>query len=101
MSSISLPMLAQIQVWWLYLPAPAAVFMFCFGACVGSLLNVVIYRLPQGMSITTPPSRCPTCGATLRFFREILPILGWFFVRGRCRYCGVKISPQYMIIELL
>lgn len=101
MSLSPFPLLAQIQVWWLYQHAPAAVFMFCFGACVGSFLNVVIYRLPLGMSITTPPSRCPTCGANLRFFRENLPILGWFLVRGRCRYCGVKISPQYMIVELL
>jgi leader peptidase (prepilin peptidase) / N-methyltransferase len=80
---------------------PTVLFIFCFGACVGSFLNVVIYRLPAGMSVISPPSRCPTCGAHLRFFRENLPILGWFLVRGRCRYCGVKISPQYMIIELL
>jgi leader peptidase (prepilin peptidase)/N-methyltransferase len=79
----------------------ACAFVFCFGACVGSFLNVVIYRLPAGMSVISPPSRCPTCGAHLRFFRENLPILGWLMVRGRCRYCGVKVSPQYMIIELL
>ena len=77
------------------------VFVFCFGACVGSFLNVVIYRLPMGMSVTTPPSRCPTCGARLRFFSENLPIVGWLLLRGKCRYCGVKISPQYMTIELL
>src|SRR5205823_8216736 len=61
----------------------------------------VIYRLPVGMSVIEPPSRCMTCGARLRFFRENIPIVGWFAVRGKCRYCGVKISPQYMIIELL
>jgi len=77
------------------------IFVFCFGACVGSFLNVVIYRLPAGMSVSTPPSRCPTCGALLRFGRENLPILGWFMVRGKCRYCGVKVSAEYMIIELL
>lgn len=81
--------------------APAMVFIFCFGACVGSFLNVVIYRLPAGMSVINPPSRCPTCGANLRFFRENLPILGWFMVRGKCRYCGVRISPQYMIVEIM
>ncbi len=80
---------------------PSAIFVFCFGACVGSFVNVVNYRLPAGMSIATPPSRCPTCGARLRFFRENLPILGWLLVRGRCRYCGVKISAEYMVIELL
>jgi leader peptidase (prepilin peptidase)/N-methyltransferase len=95
--------LAQSPAWWsLHLPTViACAFVFCFGACVGSFLNVVIYRLPAGMSVISPPSRCPTCGAHLRFFRENLPILGWFLVRGKCRYCGVKISPQYMIIELL
>lgn len=77
------------------------VFIFCFGACVGSFLNVVIYRLPAGMSVINPPSRCPTCGANLKFFRENLPILGWFMVKGKCRYCGAKISPQYMIIEIM
>ena len=86
---------------WFYLHVPTAVFVFCFGACVGSFLNVVVYRLPLGMSVTTPPSRCPTCGALLKFFRENLPIVGWFIVRGKCRYCGVRISPQYMVIELL
>lgn len=80
---------------------PAIAFIFCFGACVGSFLNVVIYRLPAGMSVINPPSRCPTCGAHLKFFRENLPIVGWFMVRGKCRYCGVKISPQYMIIEIM
>lgn len=94
-------LLAQQYTYWMYLHVPAMVFIFCFGACVGSFLNVVIYRLPAGMSVTTPPSRCPTCGARLRFFRENLPILGYFLVRGKCRYCGVKISPQYAIIELL
>ena len=80
---------------------PTAVFIFCFGACVGSFLNVVIYRLPAGMSVVSPPSRCPTCGARLKFFRDNLPILGWFLIRGKCRYCGVRVSPQYMVIELL
>lgn len=80
---------------------PTLVFVFCFGACVGSFINVVIYRLPAGMSVVSPPSRCPTCGARLKFFPENLPILGWFILRGHCKHCEVKISPQYMIIELL
>jgi leader peptidase (prepilin peptidase)/N-methyltransferase len=86
---------------WVMQHVPVAVFVFCFGACVGSFLYVVIYRLPQGMSVTSPPSRCPTCGARLRFFRENIPIVGWIFLRGKCRYCGVRISPQYMVIELI
>ncbi|UCD73919.1 MAG: prepilin peptidase [Phycisphaerales bacterium] len=94
-------LLAQNQTIWALYHVPILVFLFMFGACVGSFLNVVIYRLPEGMSVISPPSRCPTCGAKLRFFRENLPILGWFMLRGRCRFCGVKISPQYMIIETL
>lgn len=90
----------QNMIAWLQ-HAPVAVFVFCVGACVGSFVNVVIYRLPSGMSVISPPSRCPTCGARLRFFRENLPILGWFMVRGRCRYCHGPVSAQYMLIELL
>jgi len=92
--------LAQVSPRLLY-HLPIAVFVFCFGACVGSFINVVIYRLPAGMSVISPPSRCPTCGARLRFFRENLPILGWFMIRGKCRYCGDRVSPQYMVIEVL
>jgi leader peptidase (prepilin peptidase)/N-methyltransferase len=75
------------------------VFIFAFGGIVGSFINVVIYRLPAGMSVITPSSRCPTCGARLSWW-ENTPILGWLLVRGRCRHCGVPISPQYMLVEL-
>lgn len=92
---------AQNSLIWVYSHVPGLIFVFCLGACVGSFVNVVIYRLPAGMSVISPPSRCPTCGARLRFFSENLPILGYFLVKGKCRYCGVKISAQYMIIELL
>ena len=93
-------LLAQSKAIWALQHVPAMVFVFCFGACVGSFLNVVAYRLPAGMSVIAPPSRCPTCGARLKFFSENLPILGWLFIRGKCRYCGVRVSPQYMIVEL-
>ncbi len=86
-----------ITPWWMY-HLPAYIFIFCFGACVGSFLNVIIYRLPAGMSVITPPSRCPTCGARLAW-HDNLPILGWFLLRGKCRRCGVGISAQYAIIE--
>jgi leader peptidase (prepilin peptidase)/N-methyltransferase len=92
--------LAAIPLWMLQ-HLPACVFVFCFGACVGSFLNVVIYRLPAGMSVISPPSRCPTCGARLKFIRENIPIIGWFMIRGKCRYCGVRVSAQYMIVELM
>ena len=92
--------LAQsIPVWKLYQHVPVLVFIFAFGAIVGSFINVVIYRLPAGMSVITPSSRCPTCGARLSWW-ENTPILGWLLVRGRCRHCGVAISPQYMLVEL-
>src|SRR5688572_16956781 len=90
-----------MPMWWWLQHLPLALFVFCFGACVGSFINVVIYRLPAGMSVISPPSRCPICGARLKFFHENLPILGYFFVRGKCRYCKAPISAQYMIIELL
>jgi len=73
-------------------------FIFAFGACVGSLVNVLVYRLPLGLSVVTPPSRCPACNTPLTF-RENIPILGWLILRGRCRYCSVKISPEYPIVE--
>jgi leader peptidase (prepilin peptidase)/N-methyltransferase len=93
-------MLAQlIPTWKMYQYVPVAVFVFAFGAIVGSFINVVIYRLPAGMSVITPPSRCPTCGTRLSWW-ENMPILGWLLVRGRCRRCRAAISPQYMLVEL-
>jgi leader peptidase (prepilin peptidase)/N-methyltransferase len=83
--------------------APALVgafFAFCFGACVGSFLNVLVWRLPTGQSVVTPPSRCPKCGHRLTW-RENLPIIGWLLLRGRCKACRSAISPAYPIIEVL
>lgn len=76
----------------------SCLFLFAFGACVGSFLNVVVYRIPAGLSVVTPPSRCPTCGGRLTW-RENLPVLGWLLLRGRCRFCQQPISIQYPIIE--
>jgi leader peptidase (prepilin peptidase)/N-methyltransferase len=78
--------------------AVSAAFLFAFGACVGSFLNVVAYRLPASLSVIHPPSRCPTCGGLLAW-RDNLPILGWLFLRGKCRHCREPISPQYPIVE--
>ncbi|MCC5787908.1 MAG: A24 family peptidase [Phycisphaerales bacterium] len=74
-------------------------FMFAFGGCVGSLINVLVYRMPRGMGVVTPASRCPAC-ATRLTWRENIPVFGWIFLRGRCRFCKVKISPEYMLVEL-
>jgi len=92
-------MLASLPVDALLRHLPWMVFVFLFGACVGSFINVVNWRLPRGMSLTQPASRCPTCGGRLRFFRENVPIIGWLILRGKCRYCGVRISPVYPIVE--
>lgn len=75
------------------------VFVFALGACLGSFLNVVIYRLPRGESIVFPASHCPGCGRPIRGYDNI-PILSWLILRGRCRSCGVSISPQYILVEL-
>ncbi|HDY65079.1 MAG TPA: prepilin peptidase [Phycisphaerae bacterium] len=74
------------------------VFLFVLGASVGSFLNVVIYRTPRGESIVFPGSHCPSCGRAIRWFDNI-PILSWLLLRGRCRFCKVFISLQYILIE--
>jgi len=75
------------------------VFRFAFGCCVGSFLNVVIYRLPRDKSIVTPPSACPACGKHIRFYDNI-PLISWLLLGTKCRYCKAPISPRYFIIEL-
>lgn len=75
-------------------------FAFAFGAAVGSFLNVVIYRWPRELSIVRPRSHCPGCGRLIPWYWNI-PVLSWLLLRGRCRWCGVKISPQYLAVELL
>lgn len=70
------------------------------GACVGSFLNVVAWRLPREESIVLPPSRCPHCGSRLRW-RENLPLLGWLLLRARCGHCGAPIAIRYPLVELL
>ena len=77
-----------------------AAFSFCIGACVASFLNVVIWRVPRGESIVSPPSHCPSCGAPVRWWRNI-PVLSWLALRGRCADCKAAISPRYVIVETL
>lgn len=76
------------------------VFVTAVGACVGSFLNVVIYRLPAGESIVRPPSHCPKCDARLAWYDNI-PMISWLVLRARCRRCGTPISWQYPLIELI
>lgn len=70
------------------------------GAAVGSFLNVVIYRLPRGESLVSPPSHCPKCNHRIRFY-DNLPIFGWFFLGGKCRDCKLPISFRYPLIEIM
>lgn len=71
-----------------------------FGLAVGSFLNVVIYRVPRGESIVSPPSHCPTCSAPIKEYDNI-PVISWLVLRGRCRNCHTAISPRYPIVELM
>jgi leader peptidase (prepilin peptidase) / N-methyltransferase len=74
--------------------------IFLLGLAFGSFLNVCIYRLPLGLSVTTPRSACPKCKRPIAFY-DNLPIISWLILRGRCRYCKSGISPRYLLIELL
>ena len=71
-----------------------------YGLVVGSFLNVVIHRLPRGESLVHPPSRCPGCGARVRWFDNV-PVLSYVLLGGRCRSCRRWISPRYPAVELL
>jgi leader peptidase (prepilin peptidase)/N-methyltransferase len=87
------------------LPRPIAVdvfipslLVFMLGAAVGSFLNVVIYRLPEGLSLLRPPSRCPRCHTRLKPYDNV-PVFGWLWLRGRCRYCRTPIAIRYPLVE--
>ncbi|TFU25208.1 A24 family peptidase [Thermus tengchongensis] len=75
-------------------------FALVLGLLVGSFLNVVVHRLPRGESIVFPPSRCPHCGHRLGPM-DLVPVLSYLVLRGRCRYCGKPISPRYPLVEAL
>jgi leader peptidase (prepilin peptidase)/N-methyltransferase len=73
---------------------------FLFGIVIGSFLNVCILRIPEGLSIVSPGSRCPRCETPIKPYDNI-PIFGWFLLRGKCRSCSLPISPVYPVIEFL
>ncbi len=75
-----------------------AAVVFILGASVGSFLNVVIYRLPAGLSLIHPPSRCPKCLHRLKSYDNV-PVFGWLWLRGKCRYCRTLISMRYPLVE--
>ncbi|MBN8623893.1 MAG: prepilin peptidase [Planctomycetes bacterium] len=75
-----------------------SLFLLFMGACVGSFLNVVIYRVPAGLSIVKPRSRCPRC-LTPILGRDNVPVIGWLVLRGRCRFCRTWIPARYPLVE--
>jgi leader peptidase (prepilin peptidase)/N-methyltransferase len=76
-----------------------AIWVFIVGSAIGSFLNVVIYRMPRGMSLSKPGSHCPKCERPIRWY-DNLPIAGWLVLRGKCRDCQAAISPRYPLVEL-
>ncbi|TQV61435.1 MAG: prepilin peptidase [Sulfurovum sp.] len=77
-----------------------AIIVFIFGIMIGSFLNVLIYRIPKGENIAFPASHCQSCLTPLKWYHNI-PIFSWLFLRGKCGFCGEKISIQYPIIEFI
>ena len=75
-------------------------FSFWLGACIASFLNVVIWRVPRGESIVSPPSHCPKCGSSIKWWQNV-PIVSWLALRGKCANCRAPISPRYILVELL
>src|SRR4051794_1573591 len=82
------------------LDSALAMSIFALGLAFGSFLNVCIYRLPLDLSVVSPPSTCPTCKKGIRFYDNI-PVLSWLMLLGRCRNCKARITPRYLLVELL
>ncbi|MCI4445886.1 MAG: prepilin peptidase [Candidatus Aminicenantes bacterium] len=76
------------------------IFIVIVGLVWGSFLNVVIYRLPRGLSIVRPPSSCPNCGQRIKWYDNI-PVLSYILLGGKCRFCRAKISIVYPLVEVL
>jgi len=81
--------------YWLLVPL-----IFIFGLCIGSFLNVCIYRIPEPKSIISPGSMCPSCGNPIKFYDNI-PVLSFIILRAKCRNCNVYISLRYPLVEIL
>jgi len=76
------------------------VYAFVLGSVTGSFLNVCIHRLPRGFLLYWPPSHCPFCNEAIRWYDNI-PIVGYLLLGRRCRFCGIRISPRYALVEAL
>lgn len=79
--------------------AMSGMWFFVVGCCVGSFLNVVIYRVPLGISVLAKSSHCPQCSEKIEN-RDNLPLIGWLKLQGQCRNCGTDIPPRYPLVEL-
>lgn len=90
---MGIPISGEIQI-------VVSIFIFLTGLCVGSFLNVCIYRIPLEKSVAYPPSNCPGCNSRLRA-KDLVPVASYILLGGKCRYCKSKISIQYPLIELL
>lgn len=78
----------------------AIIVAFIFGSIIGSFLNVCIYRMPHGKSVVWPGSHCPLCEKRIPWYDNV-PFLGYLFLGGKCRFCRKRISPVYMLVELI
>ena len=76
-----------------------AIIIFILGLLIGSFLNVCIYRIPKGESIAFPPSHCSSCGSNIKSY-DLIPLLSWILLRGKCRSCSEKISIRYPLVEI-
>ena len=75
-------------------------YAFIIGSCIGSFINVIVYRFPNNLSIIKPRSFCPKCKTKLTWIENI-PLISWFMQGGRCKNCNTSISIRYPLIELI
>jgi leader peptidase (prepilin peptidase)/N-methyltransferase len=80
-------------------PVLLDIFAFVIGACVGSFINVCVYRIPINRSVVSPGSHCAACGAPIEWYNN-LPILSWLILRGRAKCCGTRIDFRYCLVEI-